>query len=250
MQDHLPNTLCDTKTSDLYHHGYILITLCRNRNACEICFTIEHQFCQKLHTDHQWSLFPGKYDQILFDLLTIRPWRDHGSDQNVSGTLVTDLFFCHSVFIGTSSSAFINTHLNPYYDFIIVCPSQLLHSQITKVKLCHSQPLYKQKTIELPIFKYIFYFSCETPVTYLIIVLLQTLCLLSTGPSSRVHLPRSQHQEVTTGNILFWSKWRTTQIIMPDTIKHRVYDDSYGILEQNICKDTDAYMANILLQSS
>ncbi len=39
------------------------------------------------------TLFPGKYYQILLDLLTIRPWRDHGSDQNAPGTLVTDLFF-------------------------------------------------------------------------------------------------------------------------------------------------------------
>ncbi len=43
----------------------------------------------------------------MLDLLTICPWRDHGSDRNVSGTLVTDLFFCHSVLIGTSSSGFI-----------------------------------------------------------------------------------------------------------------------------------------------
>ncbi len=36
--------------------------------------------------------FPGKYYQILLDLLTIRPWRDHGSDRNTSGTLVIDFF--------------------------------------------------------------------------------------------------------------------------------------------------------------
>ncbi len=37
--------------------------------------------------DHQWSLFSGEYFIILLDLLTIRHWRDHGSDRNTSGTL-------------------------------------------------------------------------------------------------------------------------------------------------------------------
>ncbi len=82
-----------TQIPVIYHHGYILIALWRNRNSHEIRFNIEHQFCHKLHTDHQWSLFPGKYYQILLNLLTIRPWRDHGSDRNASGTLVTDFFF-------------------------------------------------------------------------------------------------------------------------------------------------------------
>ncbi len=50
---------------------------------------------------------PCKYYQILLDLLTIRPWRDHGSDRNASGTLVTVFFVCHSVLLGTSSSVFI-----------------------------------------------------------------------------------------------------------------------------------------------
>ncbi len=92
----------------IYHYGYILIALWRNRNAREIRFTVEHQFCQKLCTDHQWSLFPGKYYQILLDLLTIRLWRDHSSDRNVLGTLVTVyIYIFFSVFIGTSSSGFI-----------------------------------------------------------------------------------------------------------------------------------------------
>ncbi len=64
--------------------------------------TVEHQFCQKLHTDHQRSLFSGKYYQILLDLLTIRPWRDH-----CVGQACDWIFFCHSVLLGTSSSGFI-----------------------------------------------------------------------------------------------------------------------------------------------
>ncbi len=33
----------------------------------------------------------------------------HGSDQNASGTLVTELYFYHSVLLGTSSSGFIDS---------------------------------------------------------------------------------------------------------------------------------------------
>ncbi len=43
------------------YQWFITIALWRNRNAREILFTIEQQFCQKLHTDQQWPLFPGKY---------------------------------------------------------------------------------------------------------------------------------------------------------------------------------------------
>ncbi len=37
-----------------------------------------------------------------------RHYSYHGSDQNASGTLVTNFIFCNSVFIGTSSSGFIH----------------------------------------------------------------------------------------------------------------------------------------------
>ncbi len=87
----------------IYHHGYILIALWRNRNACEICFTVEHQFCQKLNTDHQWSLFPGKYYLIYWqfapeEITAVIETRGHACDWFV---------FCHYVLLGTFSSGFI-----------------------------------------------------------------------------------------------------------------------------------------------
>ncbi len=62
---------------------------------------------QKLQRDHHRSPLSGEYFVILLDSLTIRPWRDHGSNGNVSGTLLWLICFCHSVFLGTSSSGFI-----------------------------------------------------------------------------------------------------------------------------------------------
>ncbi len=91
----------------IYHRGNILIALWRNsNNACEIRFTVEHQFCQKLLRDHHRSLLSGKYFVILLDSLTIHLWRDHGSDRNVSGTLLWLICSCHSVFLGITSSGF------------------------------------------------------------------------------------------------------------------------------------------------
>ncbi len=91
----------------IYHRGNILITLWCNSSACEIRFTVEHQFCQKLQRDHHRSPLSGEYCVILLDSLTIRPWIDHGSNRNVSGTLLWLICSCHSVFLGTSSSSFI-----------------------------------------------------------------------------------------------------------------------------------------------
>ncbi len=97
----------------IYHRGNILIALWRNSNACEICFTVEHQFCQNLQRDHHRSPLSGEYFVILLDSLTINPWRDHGSDRNTSGTLLWLIYSCHSVFLGTSSSGFIYYGTDP-----------------------------------------------------------------------------------------------------------------------------------------
>ncbi len=77
-----------TPVSMFYRHSNILIAMWCNSCVHDIHFTIEHQFCQKLHRDHQWSPFSSEYFIILLDLLTIRPQRDHGSDWNASETLL------------------------------------------------------------------------------------------------------------------------------------------------------------------
>ncbi len=41
-----------TQVPVIYHHGNILIALWHKSNSHEIRFTIEHQFCQKLHRDY------------------------------------------------------------------------------------------------------------------------------------------------------------------------------------------------------
>ncbi len=87
-----------TQVPVIYHLGNILIALWRNQYALEIRFTVELQFCQKLDRDHLCSPSSGEYFIILLDLLTIRPWRDHGSDWNVSGMLCTDLFLSFCIF--------------------------------------------------------------------------------------------------------------------------------------------------------
>ncbi len=92
----------------IYHLSNILIALWRNRNACEIRFTVEHQFCQKLQRDHHKSPLSGEYFVILLDSLTIHPWSDHGSDRNASGMLLWLICSCYSVYLGTSSSGLIH----------------------------------------------------------------------------------------------------------------------------------------------
>ncbi len=94
----------------IYHLCNKLIALWCNSSACEIHFTIEHQFCQKLKRDHQSSPSSGEYFVILLDSLTIHPWRDHGSDRNTSGMLLWLICSCHFVFLGTSSSGSIQIH--------------------------------------------------------------------------------------------------------------------------------------------
>ncbi len=53
------------------------------------------------------SLPLGEYFEILLDSLTIRPWRDHGSDRNASGMILWLICSCRSIFLGTSNSGSI-----------------------------------------------------------------------------------------------------------------------------------------------
>ncbi len=101
----------------IYQLGNILIALWRNSSACEIRFTIEHHFCQKLHRDHHRSPPSGEYFEILLDSLTICPWRDYSNDRNASGTLLWLICSCHSVFLGTSSSGSRYTFYNSWSCF-------------------------------------------------------------------------------------------------------------------------------------
>ncbi len=87
-----------TQIPVICHHSNKLIALWCNSYVREIRFTVELHFCQKLHRDQQWSPSSGEYFIILLDLLTISPWRDHGSDQNASGMLCTDLFLSLCIF--------------------------------------------------------------------------------------------------------------------------------------------------------
>ncbi len=90
-------------------------------------------FCQKLQRDHHRSPLSGEYFVILLDSLTIRPWRDHGSDRNASGTLLWLICSCHSVFLGTSSFGFI-------YYFIMPISSQ--KSNMALKSMAKHQPLH------------------------------------------------------------------------------------------------------------
>ncbi len=103
----------------IYHLGNILIALWCNSSACEIRLTVEHQFCQKFQRDHHRSPLSGEYFVILLDSLTIRPWRDHDSDRNASGTLLWLIGSCHSVFLGTSISCFI--YISSCYAQVSLC---------------------------------------------------------------------------------------------------------------------------------
>ncbi len=103
----------------IYHLGNILIALWCNSSAREIRLTVEHQFCQKLQRDHNRFPLSGEYFVILLDSLTIRPWRDQGSDRNASGTQMWLIGSCHSVFLGTSSSCFI--YISSCYAQVSLC---------------------------------------------------------------------------------------------------------------------------------
>ncbi len=89
-----------TQIPVIYHHGYILIALWRNRNASEIRFTVEHQSCQKLWSQVNiikycliyWQFAPEEITAVI---------------ETRGARLWLICFFYHSVLIGTSSSGFI-----------------------------------------------------------------------------------------------------------------------------------------------
>ncbi len=75
---------------------------------------------------------------ILLDSLTIRPWRDHGSDRNGSDRLLWLICSWHSVFLGTSSSGsifFFKTIKNSNLGYVEV-RNYLNHDIQRKSNLC------------------------------------------------------------------------------------------------------------------
>ncbi len=106
MWDQSPITDHDTSTSDLSPWQHIDCKLWHNRNACEICYTVKHQFCHKLHRDHQGYPSSGEY----FHNIT---WFYDNSPEEIMIVIKMSLArlwlicYCHYLFIGTFSSGFI-----------------------------------------------------------------------------------------------------------------------------------------------